>query len=132
METLDYSDMRSVTVKDTMKLVIQHGSPAEDGTVLIRTQFTGLTERVPEGAVIRLRKYIGKCLLDVYYAGKYTEPDRLYNGRKNPKAGVIWTCYTPCGNHGSAWLRMETPCYRTRFQYDPGHHFMRTLDDRVN
>jgi hypothetical protein len=128
MEQLDYNDMRSVTLLETMKVVIQHGPP-EDGMVLIRHQFDGSTERVPESAVTRLRKYIRGCLVDVRYCGKFIEGEHsTWSAHPNRHKGLVWLCYCPIGHELSAWVRLEAQGYRTRFIYDPGSHLRGTLD----
>jgi hypothetical protein len=121
---------RQRTVKATQKLVVQDTAPDEQGMVTIRYQSDGHTEQVHESEITRLRKYVRGVLLDVYFCGTWTEGKQTY---RTPRTeGVVWTCFCPVGNSLSAWVRLEAEGYRPRMVYDPGNHWRRTLDNRIN
>jgi hypothetical protein len=123
--------MHYVTVIATRKLVVQDTGPDEHGMVTIRYQIDGHTEQVHESKVTRLRKYMHGRIVDVHFCGYATCEHTSWSATPKEK-GVTWTCY--CSNHNelSAWVRLEAPGYRARFVYDPGNHWRKTLDGRIN
>ena len=120
-----------VTVIKTQKLVVQDTPPDEEGMVTIRYQGDGHTENVHESEVTRLRKYIRGVMLDVYFCGYATSEHTSWSETPREK-GVTWTCYCPIGFELSSMVRLEAPGYRARFVYDPGNHWRKTLDGRIN
>ena len=124
---------RQVTVIETQKLVVQDTAPDENGMITIRYQSDGHTEQVHESKVTRLRKYVCGKLIDVYYCGKFTEDGEQTHTYATPKEkGITWTCYCSTKNELSAMVRLESTGRRPKMVYDPGNHWRRTLDNRIN